>query len=365
MSRLALAAALTLLTASTAAAAQRVVQTRRGDMPLVVKVEGTVVPAELARVKADFEGRFEEPRVTTYTWARAKRPMAYLASHEMAAMLDSQTSTIEDVAKQRWERVYRLEPLVCPEDCFVLRVFARPRQWIKPRGLIFEVAQKLQLVGRVRPEQAHLVRDGMFVEFWAKDQPDKKQKIKIQRYVLDIQADKVSPGGSFAVNLTPDKFLPPGTAWEGKIVPMTRKGVIIAPTDALIHYNGEIFLPVRVSTGITTPDLTEIRAGVDDKRPLLILDDARMAGLERHAPKVDVGALEERLREQKQAERQAADQRDAERREQARQAEERAPTPAESAPTTPLRREQPRYVPPRERSGALTDPDATFSESPE
>ena len=331
-----------LTTSASPAAAQWAEPLVRGEMPVSVWVRGSIVAADVVRVKAAFEGRVEEVQTSTYTWSLADRPLAYLASHEMVAMLDSKTTTIKETLAQRWEGVYQLQKIICREDCFVLRAFAKNGQWLKPRTLMYEVTSHLQLVARVRPEDAHWIKNGHLVEFWPVKQPKNKMRSRVQRYVLDIT--KAGSGGAFAADLTPDSYLPPGTEWEGRVIPLTRRRALIAPTDALIQYKGSVYLPVRVTTGVTTADLTEIMSGVDTPGQVLILDDARLKKAERYRQGVDESALDQRLKEQ--------------------EAESANAPPSSFDPATSPRQAPAFLTSPRQRAGALPDPDATFSETP-
>lgn len=355
-------ALLSLLAPAYPATAQVTSEVKRGDLQVNVHVRGTVVAAEMIRLKAQIEGRVEDVQASTLTWVTDGKPLGFLANKEMAAILDSHTTTVKGVVEDRWRKVYQPTPIACPGDCFIMRVFVKNKEWLKPRSLLFEAAQKLQLIGRVRPEDAHLIRDNQTVEYWATNAPEKKYKARIARYVLDIQGEKVEPGGSFTIDLSPKRYFDPGTEWEGLIVPVTRRNVLVVPTKALVVHDGVAYLPVRVSTGITTQSFTEITAGIDSKRPILVLGEAQLGSVQRHAQTVDEEAL--RRRAQEDAQRKvytpppaADDDNPAAPREPARRG--RAQEETIYRPTKPAEPER------REKSsGAMPEPDATFSETP-
>ena len=64
----------------------------------------------------------------------------------------------------------------------------------------------------------------------------------------------------------------------------------------LVRDGDAVYLPVRVSTGITTFGLTQITAGVDEKREILVLDDAHLHGTQRHKQEADLEALRRQAR---------------------------------------------------------------------
>lgn len=278
--------------------AQTPLEARRADLPLKVRVTGTVVTQDIIRLKSSIEGRVEEVLTSTYAWAGADQPLGTLANKEMAAILDSHTTTDQGVVEERWKKVYRPTPFTCPGGCFVLRIFVRPKEWLKPKAVLLEAARGLRMVGRVRPEDAHWIKDGQPIEFWAVKDPSRRRQAAVAHYILDIQGSRANPGGSFWMDMPPSRYFDPGTEWEGFIIPLTKKNVIVVPTEALIRHAGAVYLPVRVSTGITTDALTEIEAGVEPKRQILPLDDARLKNAPRHRPEADQGAIDRRLREE-------------------------------------------------------------------
>lgn len=275
-----LAAAFLCLAASADAATP--VQVKRGDLEVKVKVSGTVVADDIFRIKSAIEGRVENITTSTYVWRTADQPLAFLVHRELAAMIDSKGSQNVDILEDRWQRVYRPTSAHCPGPCFILKNFLKLRTWVKPESVMFEAAASLKLVARVRPEDAHWIKDGQEVRFWAVKKPERVLRGRVTKFILDIQGDKVIPGGTFTLELVPGRSLDPGTEWEGLIIPLVRKQVLYVPTGSLVHGGGYVYLPVRVSTGITTQDVTEIAAGVENGRETLILDDSQLFGTERH-----------------------------------------------------------------------------------
>jgi hypothetical protein len=270
---------------------------RRGDLIIRVHVAGTVVPDDVFRLKSTIEGRVESVNTSSYTWRGADEPLAMLAYKELAAMIDARGAQHEDVLEDRWSRVYRPTPVRCPDTCYVLKVYARPHTWVKPQAVMFEAAGRLKMVGRVRPEDAPLIRDGMTLTFWSLKDPKKKLTGKITNFILDVQGEKVEPGATFTMDMSPERYFDPGTEWEGEIVPFQKNDVLMVPTAALISHDGMTYLPVRVSTGVTGDDFTQITAGIEEKREVLVLDDAALHGAPRHARAVDRSAVELRRRE--------------------------------------------------------------------
>src|SRR3569832_56257 len=153
------------------------------------------------------------------------------------------------------------------------------------------------MVGRVRPEDAPLIRDGMTLTFWSLKDPKKKLTGKVTNFILDVQGEKVEPGATFTMEMSPERYFDPGTEWEGEIVPFQKNDVLMVPTAALISHDGMTYLPVRVSTGVTGDESTQLTAGREETREVLVLDVAALHGATRHGRTVDRSAIELRRRE--------------------------------------------------------------------
>ena len=180
--------------------------------------------------------------------------------------------------------MFRPTPIRCSSECYILKVFAKPKKLVKPGAALIETARKLRLIGRVRAGDAHWIRNGQLIEFWDPRSPEKKIQGRVEDFTLDVPGQKVAPGASFSVLLSPKHFLPPGTDWEGQIVVVDKKETLRVPTAALIRYGDQLFLPVRVSTGITTYDETEVTSGVTDRTLFLILDPSKVQSLKTYEP---------------------------------------------------------------------------------
>lgn len=276
------------LAVALAAPAAATARVRRGDAALRIKVSGTVTPAGVFRLTSPIDGRVESVAASSGSWARARAPLAQLARRELAAMLDAKGAQDAQGIEERWKGVFRFSPVSCAVDCYVLRAYARPAEWVKPRQAMFDAARALTLVGRVRPQDVRLVRDGMALTFWARRDPSRVLSARVERLRRSEEDDGAPPGATFAVSLGPDLWLDPGTEWDGEVVSLRRRGVLLAPTAALIREGGRVYLPVRVSTGLTTDEATEITAGVEDGREILVLDDAQLRGAQRHARPADL-----------------------------------------------------------------------------
>lgn len=276
------------------AASQEFSQVRRGTLDIRVRVLGTVIADDLFRLKSTIDGRVEAVLTSTGAWMTSDQNLGLMTTKELSAVVDAKGSTQRDILEDRWQKVWKPTPIRCPETCFILKSYIRTKLWVKPKALLFEAARTLRMVGRVRPEDAHWVRDGQELAFWSVASPDKKYTTRITHYVLDIQGETVEPGGTFTMEMPPSRWFPPGTDWEGLIIPVAKKNVLMVPTGALIRHGSDVFLPVRVSTGVTTTTLTEITAGVDDNRKILVLDDAKLKDAARHRQEVDYEAVRRR-----------------------------------------------------------------------
>jgi len=265
--------------------AQKVGEIRRGPFRGIVRTQGTVVVEDIAHLDATIEGRIETVSAVPNQWADSSDELATLSTMELAAMIDAKGVSSQETVEHRWQGVFKPTPIRCGSECYVLKVFAKPKKLVKPGAALIETARKLRLIGRVRAGDAHWVRNGQLIEFWDSRRPDQKIQGRVEDLALDVPGQNVAPGASFSVLLSPKHFLPPGTDWEGEIVVVDKKDTLRVPTSALIRYGDELFLPVRVSTGITTYDETEITSGVTDRTLFLILNPSKIESLKTYEPR--------------------------------------------------------------------------------
>ncbi|MBI4345217.1 MAG: hypothetical protein HY553_00070 [Elusimicrobia bacterium] len=262
--------------------AQQEGQVKRGPFEVRVNVQGNVVAQDVYRLKSSIDGRIEAVLASTFSWSGPDSPLALVVDSQLAALIDSRQTTSTEILAKRWQEVYQPNRVRCPDECFVLAVFARPKKKVLPQALLFEAAGAVLLKGRVRPEDRHLIKEGQWVDFWPRSDPKFRQRVKIGMFILDVQGQKADSGGTFTARLDPKHYLDPGTDWAGSVLVGSKKAVLQVPTKALIQHQGSTYLPVRVSTGATTDEVTEIQAGIDEKRPILILDAPQLKGAEHH-----------------------------------------------------------------------------------
>jgi len=218
-------------------------------------------------------------------WFAGRTELANVLNKEMAAMVDAKATTPAAILTQRWDGVYKPTPIRCPYECFVLKTYARTQKWVQPGALLIEAARKLRLVGRIPPGYARYISEGLILTFWDKNNPSKKLQAKIEKFVLDVQGRKTQSAGTFSILLNSKNYLNPGVRWEGVIKGRAKKNVLRVPTEALIIHDNKAYLPIRVSTGVTTHKYTEIRGGIQSRNTFLLIEKARPeVTLQKHAP---------------------------------------------------------------------------------
>lgn len=293
------AAALIALCGAPASAAHQPSALRKGTIEIKVRASGTVAAAGIFRLKSTIEGRVEAVIAATNTWVGPDQNIGILANKELAALLDAHGSTGNDILEERWQKLYKPTKIRCPSECFILKSYIRPKQSVKAQAILIEAAKTLLMHGHVRLEDSHWIKYGQMITFWPVDNPGRKRQAKIANYSLDAQGLRGEPGGNFTLEMTPDNFIPPGTPWEGVISPGVKKNVLFVPTEALIAQDGGLYLPVKISTGLTTEEFTEITAGAAENQPILILEDAKTLPARRHKVGLDAEALGNRLEEER------------------------------------------------------------------
>jgi len=273
-----LPAAIGLLAALCAAPArcQQADAVARGDVVQGIRASGIVEARDPFRLKSTIEGRVDKVWTATGVWVAADQDLGLLVSKEYAAMTDANATTDEATLAQRWENIYKPTHLRCPKTCFILKTFARSRQWVKPFALIFEAATRMQISGQVGPQDAPLARDGLVLRYWPVGDSTRRFQATIAHYT--------PAQGAFTMDadMSPNRFLPPGAKWEGFVVLAEKADVLRVPTPALLRLGKKVYLPVEVMIGLASPEWTEIIQGAVEKHPILIPSDSQLQSAQRY-----------------------------------------------------------------------------------
>lgn len=281
MTRALLAALLAALPLAPVARAATLDVVRRRDVLFRVKVAGTVEARGIFRLKSTIDGRIEEVLISTGAWHAPADTLATLSSTELAAMLDARGSQDKSVMLDRWGKVYRPTPIHCPDECYVLRSYLRPKSWVRPQAILFEAARGLTMVAHVRAEDVKKLRaPGLILTYWTDADPENRRRTPVTTLILDSPGEAKS-AAHFEFPLSTRLYFPPGTAWSGEIIAHVDRDVLTVPSEALIKSGPFYYLPVRVQTGPTADGVTELTSGVEEGRPYLLLDDAQRHGAER------------------------------------------------------------------------------------
>ncbi len=260
--------------------AQSVAVARISD--ITIPVQGSIVFENQEQLKAPFDGQVETADAQEQTWVKAGQPLAYLTDIKTAALLKYRGMTPKQAVLDRWKSVYSLTKVSCPQDCLIMRRFISEGQGIKTGDSLFRVAYRVALVGKISPEYARYVKNGQDLFFWHGSDTLRKKKTDVQNYSLNKTT--APPFGVFTSFISVQHY-PRQLQWTGRIT--LAQNVLSAPTSSLITYQGKVFLPMEIVSGITTKELTEIKASeaLSDHSPILVLSDAQFNKAFRFDPK--------------------------------------------------------------------------------
>ncbi|MBI4376998.1 MAG: HlyD family efflux transporter periplasmic adaptor subunit [Elusimicrobia bacterium] len=263
----ALLSSATFLLGLLTAPAQAADKVSRGE--LRIRVSGTVLASDMILLKSAIEGRVEEVRASTFSWIPEGEALAMVVDQEMAAINDSQGGRALASNAERWKGVYQALEVKCPKDCFVLESHVRPKQWLKPGAVLFKAAQRLQLEARVGVEEAGWIKEGQRMVFWLLRNPRKRFETKVKEYRRQRQGLN-NNAGVLRVELPKSYPWPPDSDWEGFVT--IKDEALTVPTAALIKKGDAHYLPIKVKTGISTRESTEISSGAEEHQEILVPD---------------------------------------------------------------------------------------------
>ncbi|MCX5790504.1 MAG: hypothetical protein NTX64_18685 [Elusimicrobia bacterium] len=278
------AALATIALLSPCAFAQQEGEVKRGPIERRAPASGTVVFEDVFRLKSSIEGRIEAVLASSYTWAGPESPVALLADQKMAALIDNRNTTPTEVLEERWKGTMQPAQVRCMEDCFILTVFARPKKRVLPQAVLFEAAHTVKLVGHIANQHLGWVQEGQTVWFWSPTDPSERHHVIVNTFVVDNPGKKTEAGGTFTARCNREQYLDPGSPWVGYVVVEKRKTALVVPTSALFQWGDSVYLPVKVSTGATNEDFTEITTGIEGGRRILVPKSGAMGSARPHGP---------------------------------------------------------------------------------
>lgn len=254
-------AALAVLLA-TSAAAQTPIVVQRGTIAIYAPISGVVVPAEETVITAKKDGRIEALPVASLTPFKKHALLALESSPDLAAIIDANATTPEEVVEQRWQSLYKPMKVRAPFDGFLLDTKVGLKEMVKAGEPLFTVTRELVFQASVPLQDTTGMASGKTAWLWRPSNPE----LKMAARVLQILPGNPTPDqAQVRIELlpAPDIAAPlPGTLLDGEVSVAEHRDVVTVPSAAIRRSQGRSFVYVQVSEGLTDGTNTEITSGL-------------------------------------------------------------------------------------------------------
>lgn len=249
--------------------AESVVVVERADVQVLQPMSGTIVPGEKKILNAGFAGRIEALPVPSQSPFRHKETLAIISGRDLAAIIDANATTQQQIVEARWQKIYKPARLRAPFDGFLLETRAGLKEFVKADTPLFVVTPDLSFEAIVPLAGTPGMSKGMAAQVWRPSNPE----LKIPGRVKEVLPGVPSPGkATVRVDILPadDIAMPlPGTVMDGQIAVAEKKGVITVPVGAIRHAEGRTFVSVEVEEGLSDGVRTHVTRGLTPGQVIL------------------------------------------------------------------------------------------------
>lgn len=248
----------TILALTDSARAESVVVVERADLAVNQPLTGTVMPGEKAVINAGYAGRVEALPVPPQSPFRKRSLLAIISGPDLAAIIDANATTPQQVIEERWQKVYKPRKVRAPFDGFLLETRAGIKEFVKADQPLFVVTPQLSFEAIVPLKATPGMTPGMPALLWRPANPE----LKIPGRLREVLPGTPTPEkATLRVEILPaeDIALPlPGTVLDGQVTVAEKKSVITVPAGAISRVEGRSFVSVEVEEGLSDGERTQI-----------------------------------------------------------------------------------------------------------
>ena len=252
--------------------AYREVVVTRGDLEVTILSTGMVQPQNRLEIKAPIPGRAEEVLVVEGQTVAKGRILAWMSPTERAALIDAARAQGPEELK-RWEELYRATPILAPIGGTVILRNIEPGQTFTVNDAVFVMSDRLTVKAQVDETDIAQIRLRQKARVVLDAYPDRPIAGQVEKIAYD--AKTVSNVTTYEVEVLPDQipaFMRSGMTVNVSFTVATRRGVLLAPSDAVRSRDGRAYvLPAPAKKG-AAPVEREIRAGMSDGRHIEVLE---------------------------------------------------------------------------------------------
>ncbi|MEW6777678.1 MAG: HlyD family efflux transporter periplasmic adaptor subunit [Bdellovibrionota bacterium] len=243
----------------------------RGDLAVTILSTGIVEPEKQIDIKAPVSGRAEQVLVQEGQLVRKGETLAWVSSTERAALLDAARAKGPEETK-RWEELYRATSVMAPVTGTIIQRNVEPGQTFTTQDALFVLSDRLIVKAQVDETDIAQVQTKQKASIVLDAYPDKPFAGKVSRVAFD--ALTVNNVTLYVVEVLPDEtpaFMRSGMTANVTFTVTEKKGILLAPTEALKVKDGKTLALLKPPAAETPPAEREIKTGLTDGKSTEIL----------------------------------------------------------------------------------------------
>jgi macrolide-specific efflux system membrane fusion protein len=243
----------------------------RGAIRVTILSTGTVQPENRLEIKAPVAGRAEQVLVQEGARVRKGQVLAWVSSTERAALLDAARARgAEELA--HWEQLYRATPVMAPIDGTIILRQIEAGQTFTTQDALLVLSDRLTVKAQVDETDIARVRLKQKADIILDAYSEVTIPARVDR--IAFEATTVSNVTTYIVDVLPVKtpdFMRAGMTANVGFVVAEKADVLLLPTRAVIHRNGNTLVRVPSTRKGAPPREVEIRTGITDGKTIEVV----------------------------------------------------------------------------------------------
>jgi macrolide-specific efflux system membrane fusion protein len=255
---------------------------RKGKLELTIRAMGGVQPQNRLVVRPAIAGRMERVLVREGDSVSPGQILAWMSSSERAALLDAARSRGMEELK-RWEDLYKATPLLAPIAGTVIARSVEPGQSVTTGDSVLVLSDRLIVKAQVDETDIGKIRLRQSCKLTLDAYPESPIPARVDH--IAFEATTVNNVTVYQVDVLPERvpeFMRSGMSATVEFVSMSKKGVLLVPSEAVRSTNNRMMVlvpdpknaektvPQEVQLGLSDGKKTEVLAGLKEGDTVLV-----------------------------------------------------------------------------------------------
>lgn len=244
----------------------------KGDLEVSILATGEVRPENRLEIKPPLAGRIDEVLVQEGQQVEAGQVLVWMSSTERAALLDAARGKGEQEL-ERWKEIYQPVPVVAPISGTIIFRMVEAEQSFDDATAIMAMSDHLLVKAQVDETDLAQIRLNQQARVILDAYPDEPLMGRVHKisYESRIVNNVTTYSVDVLTNGTPD-FMRSGMTSTIAFISESRGDVLLVPTEAIQHVDGENFVQLKnrnaghlqkITVGVSDGKMTEVLRGLE------------------------------------------------------------------------------------------------------